>query len=1180
MHVLEAYLEGICKIYATGGATRETSYYGVFESLLNEVGSKLKPKVRAVPQIINTGAGQPDFGLYAANQFQHARDDRPIQGALPERGVIEVKGWADDSFLTAKKEQVSKYSEKYGLVLVTNYRDFVLVGRDGNGKPVRLETYRMADSEEAFRALLAHPRKAADEQGDRLLDFLRRVLLYEAALTQPEDLAWFLASYAREARCRVEAAKELPALAGLKKGLEEALGMVFEGEKGEHFFQATLVQTLFYGVFSSWVLWSREQWGRAEERFDWHKAAWTLHVPMVASLFNQIATPQKLKPLGVAEVLDWAAAALNRVNRPIFFTRFEEEHAVQYFYEPFLKAYDPELRKELGVWYTPPEIVQYQVERVDRVLREELEIPDGLADDNVVILDPCCGTGAYLIETLKRIHKTLEEKDGGALTAQKVKKAAIERVFGFEILPAPFVVSHLQLGLMLRRLGAPLDHETDQRVGVYLTNALTGWEPPKPPKTKIADKAAPTIEESEGVRETETIAIPSMPELVDEVLAARKVKRERKILVILGNPPYNAFAGTSPEEEGDLVGPYKEGLTTPLKEGGWGIMKFNLDDLYVRFFRIAERRITKTGMGVISFISNHSWINEPSFVVLRKRLLESFDKFWIENMHGNRKISEYAPDGRTSETIFAIPGFSSGIQQGVVLSLWVRRATHKESRGKLAEVLYRDDISAARAVERRLQLLASLKLKRLDRKYETASPAPANRYSFRPSNVSPDYLSWPLATVLAEKPPYNGPIERRGNSLIVFPHETKDLCVRLAAYLNPTVTDAEMRSVAPAFMKSSGEFNAVDARNRLKNALKFEQDKLVSYPFKPFDVRIAYLDAAIAPLFSRPAPQLLEHSRIDNNAYFITRDTADKSPEGPPFYYSKLICDYDSISGHARHFPIRICHGCAVPRDVQNGQYVFEDAEPYCVTRANLSEISRRYLDELQVGNPDASADMAALIWMHALAVGYSPAYLSENADGIRQDWPRIPLPAKKKALLDSAALGRRVAALLDTGKPVIGVTCGKISSHLKNLGVIRRRGGGSLDPDAGELALTAGWGHTGKDGVCMPGKGKIDERNANAQEPETLFGTKMLDVCLNGIAYWSNVPRPIWDYIIGGYQVIKKWLGYREEAMLGRSLTMEEAEYVTEMVRRIAALILLQRDLDKNYETVKSGTWTWPGTD
>jgi len=700
VHPVEAYLNHLARIHSTGGAVPETSYYGALETLLNEVGGKLKPKVRCVPQLKNTGAGSPDFGLYTASQFQRVKDDEPIPAVLPERGVVEVKGWSDDSFMRTKGAQVSKYWDKYGLVLVTNYRDFVLVGRNEAGKPVRLEAYRMAESETAFLDLLLHCHKAADAQGERLVEFLKRVMLHASLLTSPEDLAWFLASYAREARCRVEDTASLPALAGLKKSLEEALGMQFEGEKGEHFFRATLVQTLFYGVFSSWVLWARNH-PRPGESFNWHEAGWTLHVPMIKSLFEQVATPSKLKPLGIDEVLDWAGAVLNRVDRGVFFRKFEEEHAVQYFYEPFLEAYDPDLRKELGVWYTPPEIVQYQVERVDRVLREELDIADGLADENVVILDPCCGTGAYLVETIKRIYKTLDEKGASALTAQKLKKAAIERVFGFEILPAPFVVAHLQLGLMLRLLGAPLDADTDERAGVYLTNALTGWEPPQDPKTRIADEAAREIEKSKGVREAEQFLHAGLPELVEEMAAARAVKREKKILVILGNPPYNAFAGTSPAEEGGLVEPYKERLTTPVDKGGWGIKKFNLDDLYIRFFRIAERRIAKSGKGVVSYISNFSYLGDPSFVVMRKRLLGEFDKLWFDCMNGDsRETGKVTPDGEPDPSVFSTEHNRAGIRVGTAVCLMVRTG----HRGKIPIVRFKHYWGA----NKRHDLLASL----------------------------------------------------------------------------------------------------------------------------------------------------------------------------------------------------------------------------------------------------------------------------------------------------------------------------------------------------------------------------------------------------------------------------------------------------------------------------------------
>jgi hypothetical protein len=235
----------------------------------------------------------------------------------------------------------------------------------------------------------------------------------------------------------------------------------------------------------------------------------------------------------------------------------------------------------------------------------------------------------------------------------------------------------------------------------------------------------------------------------------------------------------------------------------------------------------------------------------------------------------------------------------------------------------------------------------------------------------------------------------------------------------------------------------------------------------------------------------------------------------------------------------------------------------------NLSDSSRAYLSACKVEPLD--------LLFHVLAFSFSGLYIRQNAFVLRQDWPRIPLPAKKKALLGSAALGRRVAALLDTEKPVDGVTCGKIDPRLRNLGSIRKVGGGQLDSESEELDLTAGWGHAGQNGVCMPGRGKTEEREASEKEQSDLPGNKTLDIYLNDVAYWSNVPKAVWEYTIGGYQVIKKWLSYRDKTMLGRGLTPKEAGFVTEMVRRIAALILLQPELDANYQTVKADTWPWP---
>lgn len=499
-HHLAHFISNVQAVRATSGGTKETSYYTAINNLLDGVGDALKPKVRAVMQLKNLGAGNPDGGLFTADQFDKKTTAIKNLGA-PARGVIEIKSPGEAVNDTAASAQVDKYWARHQLVLVTNLRDWLLLG-DRHGKRTTLERFTLAATETDFWAL--QPTPAQKEQGAAFADFLSRVLTHNAPLTQAGDLAAILASYAREARHRVEkastdaegnTAKQLHAL---QASLEASLGVSFQAQEGAHFFRSTLVQTLFYGMFSAWVLQHEADDSATAPAFDWRSAQHSLNVPMIAALFAQISQPAKLKALNLTEVLDWATDALNRVDKAAFFKHFESARSIQYFYEPFLAAFDPELRKRLGVWYTPEEVVRYQVARVDQVLQTELGLAAGLADDSVVVLDPCCGTGAYLVEVLRLIGNRLGVGQGNALAAHQLKAAVTQRLFGFELLPAPYVVAHLQLGLLLRQLGAPLAE--DERAGVYLTNALTGWEPPKAPKTTVLP--FPEFEEERDAADT------------------------------------------------------------------------------------------------------------------------------------------------------------------------------------------------------------------------------------------------------------------------------------------------------------------------------------------------------------------------------------------------------------------------------------------------------------------------------------------------------------------------------------------------------------------------------------------------------------------------------------------------------------------------------------------------------
>ena len=1148
MNPFEQYIQELRDIRVTGATVKETSYYSPLANLFNAIGSTLKPKVRCFMQLKNLGAGMPDGGLFTARQYQQQSGDQPSNPQNPERGVIEAKSTGDDAWITANTKQVSQYWDKYRQVLVTNYRDFVLLGQDANGQPTKLETYRLAASEKEFWQKVQNPRTFAQEHEEQITEYLKRVMLQQAAIASPQDLAWFLASYAKDARARIEKS-DLPALQTIRTALEDALGITFNDKKGDQFFKSTLIQTLFYGVFSAWVLWHKQ--GARRGYFDWQTAAWSLHVPMVRALFEKVATPTNLGRLDLVEVLDWTGEALNRVDRESFFAKFDEGQSVQYFYEPFLEAFDPQLRKDLGVWYTPREIVQYMVARVDTVLREELGIVDGLADENVYILDPCCGTGAFLVEVLRRINQTLSEKGEDALSGSDLKEAAKNRVFGFEILTAPFVVAHLQLGLLLQNLGVPLQDDRE-RVGIYLTNALTGWEPPD-------DAAKQKIQQL-------TI---NYPELQEEREAADEIKRSKPILVVLGNPPYNAYAGASPKEEQWLIELYKQGLSEQ-----WKIKKFNLDDLYIRFFGIAEHCINKQKIsrGVVCFISNFSYLGNPSYVVMRQRFLQTFDKLWFDCLNGDsRETGKLTPEGQPDPSVFSTPYNREGIRIGTAIALMLQTGLQNPEPTTYFRHFW--------GVNKREEILNSLQTDNFQQQYTVTHPIPETRFSFRPSNIEPHYLEWAKVTEICAVPPSNGLMEKRGGALIDIDRDALE--ERMQAYFNPDLDWEAYKCLGYGLVKPQASFDPKIVRRKAIMEDKFYPHRIVRYSLRPFEVRWCYY-TSVTGVWNSSRPPLWKQC-WEGNKFLITRPTGVASSEGCPFFFTRLLGDNDFLRGHAYYFPLQLMNGSRLrSKERLSLLDLLKEKPEIDQPFANLSASARQYLADLGLPNPDEDTETALLIWMHTLAIGYSPAYLQENADGIHQDFPRIPLPKSRELLIASANLGQQLAQYLDTETKVEGVTTGTIHQNLRGIAVIAKVGGGQLNADA-DLALTVGWGHLGKDGVTMPGKGRLQKRPYTSQELQVLsasdqavLGANTNDIYLNEIAFWKNIPERIWDYTIGGYQVIKKWLSYRQESLLNRSLKREEIQEVSYMARRIGAILLLESALNANYKAVKQATYNW----
>jgi hypothetical protein len=1103
MHPLERYLSELRGVRQAGGVP-ETSGYPCLKSLLDDVGSAFKPKVVCVLHPANTGAGIVDAGLFEKNQL---RGGEVRRGQLPLRGVVEIKSVAEPVSHTIGSEQIARYVAHFGQVLVTNYRQFALLVRTPEGSR-KIDEFSLAESAEEFWALAEHPRRAAETLGTRLDEFLRRALHTSVTLTNPKDVAWFLASYAREALDHL-GDRELPALSNVRNAFEEALGVSFTGEKGDHFFRSSLVQTLFYGVFSGWVLWCREQGGATHAAFDWRDSAWTLRVPMIRALFEQVATPSALGQLGLKPFLDRTGEVLNRVDHAAFFSTFRLGEAVQYFYEPFLEAFDPELRKELGVWYTPREIVQYQVARVDWILRTELGIRKGLADQSVYVLDPCCGTGAYLVEVIRRIERTMQQ-EGDALLASDLRQAARKRIFGFELLPASFVIAHLQLGLLMLELGAPFNEDGD-RAGVFLTNALTGWN------------------------EDHDRAHLPFPELEQERDRAEDVKRSQPILVILGNPPYNGFAGvTESEEERELTEAYRRVRRAPPPQGQ------GLNDLYVRFFRMAERKIVEaSGKGIVSFITNYSWLDGLSFTGMRERFSDVFDHIEIVSLNGDRyRTGKLTPDGRPDPSVFSTESNREGIQVGTAITF---ASIDDPEEQDSALVRFRD-------------LWGTTKLAALARYAseggfdlpapEVANPEPANGFSFRPMRLGADYHSWPT---IAELIPVAFPGVQSKRDALVTDIDHDKLSSRMQAYFNPAVTDERMAEICKAAIKTPNRaFDLPAIRRRLQHE-GFRGEAIVNFAFRPFDTRWLYYEPAEG-LLGRP---VIEYAaQANGNVPALVTQQRPRGDWYPPQVISVLGC-LDLMDRSASIFLRRLRVDA-----LEGPAYTTDLTTPL---RENISPAAKNYLDSIGIGEEQ--------VFPHVLAVLHAPGYRAENLDGLNHDWPRVPMPLHAVDLEDSARLGEALLVLLDPFHTESGSVRARVARDFGTVGLLAEVNHTPLDAERGDLALTAGWGIRGKGGVTMPGRGKITERPDGA-----------LDIWLNDRAFWANVPREVWEYTLGGYQVVKKWLSYREKALLGRDLTVEEARYVSEMIRRIAAILALGPELDENYERVKGNAFAWRG--
>jgi hypothetical protein len=550
---------------------------------------------------------------------------------------------------------------------------------------------------------------------------------------------------------------------------------------------------------------------------------------------------------------------------------------------------------------------------------------------------------------------------------------------------------------------------------------------------------------------------------------------------------------------------------------------------------------------------------------MRERYLGAFDDIWIDCLNGDKfATGKVTPTGEPDPSIFSTEWNKEGIQVGTAIALLLRKENHQST----DSVKYRDIWGVTKwqqLVESQEQNDQSL--------YKVVKPAIALGLPLKPRKFAEAYTTYPK---LPELFPTSFPGVKTSRDNFVIDIDVDRLSHRMQQYFNPNISHDHVRRISPDAMAGTGGFAAEAVRLFLQKK-GFAVNNIVRYCYRPFDIRWLYWESE-QKLLDRSRPEYFPHIFLGN----LWIEARQKQPmeQFDRGYVTSVLAD-NFGNGLSSFFPLLLANN-----EITQISLLEEDENDGKSAIENLSLEAKTYISHLQVN--------AADLFHHTIAVLHCPTYRIENAGALRQDWARIPLPDRRETLIASANLGRQIAALLDPETPVPGVTSGKLRSELKTIAVVSRVGTGNLDPNT-DFALTANWGYAGQNGVTMPAKGKVVDRdylpeeippsppskggNQPTDEVSLLkgdLGGSTHDIYLNDIAYWKNIPDRVWHYTIGGYQVIKKWLSYRELDLLGRSLKPEEVLEVTNMARRIAAILLLEPELDANYQTVKQSTYQW----
>ncbi len=1051
---LDVYLSEVREIRKSGLGSDERSFYPAIRKLLSSVGARLDPKLAAVSDPAGTGGSFPDLSIY--EQFSRVLV-LPVEVKPADRSV--------DQLLAL--EQASRYAETFGggLAILTNIRQFVLARRtsDGMESLVQIDIVAPEDLDSSKPEVLA-----SDANLGSLLAFGAEP---RATLTSPPQVAQHLAEHSRAMVDLINDAGDVTdLLAPVWQLFESGLGTELDRE----FFVPSVVQTLTYGMFAAWL--TSED---SADEFDWQSAAYQVEVPLFADVLHASLRPKLIRKCNLLPRLGAIAAVLRRVDRDAFTDQIGDG-AIEYFYEPFLAHFDETLRDRLGVWYTPREIAAYQAARCNFHLKVDLDETEGLASSGVIILDPAVGTGTYLAQVYEAIYQShLDNGEPPSVAAERLKEAALTRVIGFEILPAAFIIAHLHLALTLRRLGVQLT-DTD-RLRVYLTNSLTGWDPKHGSPSMVL-----------------------FPELEEELEAARAVKQHEPVMVILGNPPYEGYSTAVSGEERELIAPWIEPLWSE-----WHIKKHRLNDLYARFWKAALNRVELTGHGIVSFISNRQWLTGRSYPAMRADILASFDRVVVDDLHGDVHDRTHAGDQSVFTTRIA-----SGVKVGIAVVTATRFSAHEDD---AARVQRRDLRGSAEAKRDRLVHLAGAPDEDL------IDVDVSKKYRWRMSgDIGTDYpfLDDYFHVNDAGESYFSGVQTVRDEAVLAF--DRSELETRMADYFDPELDWEELAAKHPGFAIPKARYDPPKVRASLLASGTFMPARVVRYLHRPMDPRWLYWEPNFKLLNEARRQMIPYWAGLDGQRALVAPQTRRRSGAARPLVASQ-VPGFACVDPDARVFPM-VRPGVAIGHDeTQLG----EGKAPDPVTAIGAQWVAAAR----ERGAAGTDSEIGEMIFYALAGVAASQEWLATQ-DLRSGDLPSVPVPGEPSDLDAAAAVGRAYAELIDPDLPVVGVDSGIIRSDLQ----------GIATPDSvGATPLLELGSHGNRGG----------RREGNDLLWDTTHG-------------WRGIPETVWNYELGGFQPLTKWLSYR----VGLPLSSSDREHVMHLVRRLHALHLLSiGEANKAYE-------------